>query len=125
MNPHNVSAFSAFDDDTSVSSIANAIGISGLGGWPEYLDDVDGFVQGTESVENRFAKDGSRHRIGVDRDDPKATSLQAFRNGSSGFIRIARCADHRDGPGAREDLVRTTAHGNLKWAPAAIIPQIA
>ena len=29
MKPHSVSAFSAFDDDTSVSSIGNVIGMSG------------------------------------------------------------------------------------------------
>ena len=37
MKPHSVSAFSAFDDDTSVSSIENVIGMSGLGGAPEWM----------------------------------------------------------------------------------------
>ena len=37
MNPHSVSAFSAFDDDTSVSSMVNEIGMSGFGGAPEWM----------------------------------------------------------------------------------------
>ena len=37
MKPHSVSAFSAFDDDTSVSSMENVTGISILGGWPEWM----------------------------------------------------------------------------------------
>ncbi len=37
MKPHKVSAFSAFDDDTSVSSIENEIGISARGGLPEWM----------------------------------------------------------------------------------------
>jgi hypothetical protein len=35
MKPHSVSAFSAFDDETSVSSIEKVTGISICGGWPE------------------------------------------------------------------------------------------
>ena len=37
MKPHSVSAFSAFDDDTSVSSIENEIGMSAFGGLPEWM----------------------------------------------------------------------------------------
>ena len=37
MKPHSVSAFSAFDDDTSVSSILNEIGLSASGGLPEWM----------------------------------------------------------------------------------------
>ena len=37
MKPHSVSAFSAFDDATSFSSIENEIGMSALGGWPEWM----------------------------------------------------------------------------------------
>ena len=37
MKPHSVSAFSAFDDETSVSNIENEIGMSGLGGLPEWM----------------------------------------------------------------------------------------
>jgi hypothetical protein len=37
MKPHSVSAFSAFDDDTSVSSIWNVTGMSGSGGLPAWM----------------------------------------------------------------------------------------
>ena len=37
MKPHSVSAFSAFDAVTRLSSIANEIGISGFGGAPEWM----------------------------------------------------------------------------------------
>ena len=37
MKPHSVSAFSAFDDDTSVSSSWNVIGMSAFGGLPEWM----------------------------------------------------------------------------------------
>ena len=37
MKPHSVSAFSAFDDDTSVSSSGNVTGMSAFGGLPEWM----------------------------------------------------------------------------------------
>ena len=37
MKPHSVSAFSAFEEATSVSSIWNEIGMSALGGAPEWM----------------------------------------------------------------------------------------
>ena len=37
MKPHSVSAFSAFDDDTSVSNSWNVTGMSAFGGWPAWI----------------------------------------------------------------------------------------
>ena len=37
MKPHSVAAFSAFDDDTSVSSSWNVTGMSAAGGWPAWM----------------------------------------------------------------------------------------
>ena len=37
MKPHSVAAFSAFDDDTSVSSSWNVTGMSAVGGWPAWM----------------------------------------------------------------------------------------
>src|SRR5439155_17902408 len=87
---------------------------------PENVDEVDLVGHVEQRSIDALAEQGLCK--GVDRNDSEPASLQPFRDRPSGLVGITGRAYDRDGPGALEDLMRTSGHVNFKHTPDVVIP---